>query len=821
MHCMNEISLINEAFTPLSEQKQRGQSAPAITEKSDRPIVMPVPADVPPCTGWFSKYGGKPSHMWDYRDEAGNLLMHVARYDPPDARKQIVPWSWDGQKWRPRGIMGDTPRPLYGLDRLGNDGRPVLLVEGEKAADAAARLFPHWAVVTSQGGSGAARRANWSPLAGRKVTIWPDNDAPGDTYARDAIREMEAVGVADVRIVTLPSDLPDGWDLADQLPSGFSAETLASLLAAAVAPAPSTIVMPPGFSMMPNGLYFTLEGKDDTPIWIAGPFEVIAETRDADGCEWGLLIRWQDRDHKTHEWVVPRSLAHGDGRELAVTLEWRGLSCSTDMHRQLRRFVAQVKTSSRLRCVDRAGWHDTEAGPAFALPGGEVFGTNALVLRPGRAATGQEFASSGTLDGWQSQISAYAVGNSRLACFISAAFAGPLLDIVGDQSGGFHLIGGSQTGKSTAAFVAGSVWGRGDKGGQVRAWRGTANGLEGIAAETSDTVLILDEMGQASSKEIGDIIYLLGNGASKVRADRTGAARSIRTWRSLFLSTGERDLESMMTEAGKQVMAGQEVRLVNIPAAPEGGFGLYESLHDMPSGGALSDHLRVMARTHYGTPSREFLRRLVSDRKRSPEKLAADIREAREKFLVHMPEGADGQVRSVANRFALVACAGELATRYGVTGWPSGEAVRAAGVCFKAWLDQRGGSGAREDQTAIARVRAFIEQHGDGRFTILDRDRANAEYASETARPTINRLGFKRRKGTRDQCEWEYLFLPEMWRSEVCRGMDPARAARALRDAGFLIPDGTGGRLTKKVSIPNMGGKMNAYLIKGSILGAE
>ncbi len=51
--------------------------------------------------------------------------------------------------------------------------------EGEKAADTAQRIFPDHVAVTSPGGAKAAGKADWGPLAGRRVVIWPDNDEPG------------------------------------------------------------------------------------------------------------------------------------------------------------------------------------------------------------------------------------------------------------------------------------------------------------------------------------------------------------------------------------------------------------------------------------------------------------------------------------------------------------------------------------------------------------------------------------------------------------------------------------------------------------------
>src|SRR5207248_5407942 len=133
---------------------------------------------------------------------------------------------------------------------------------------------------------------------------------------------------------------------------------------------------------------------------------------------------------------------------------------------------------------------------------------------------------------------------------ISAGFAGPLLDVTGDPSGGVHVTGKSQSGKTTLLCTTASIWGIGDAGGQIRTWRATANGLEGAAAASSDGVLILDELGEADARAASEIVYLLANETGKSRADRSGAARRRRTWRVLFLSSGEVTLQAKLAEAG-------------------------------------------------------------------------------------------------------------------------------------------------------------------------------------------------------------------------------------------------------------------------------
>jgi putative DNA primase/helicase len=119
-----------------------------------------------------------------------------------------------------------------------------------------------------------------------------------------------------------------------------------------------------------------------------------------------------------------------------------------------------------------------------------------------------------------------------------------------------------------------------------------------------------------------------------------------------------------------------------------------------------------------------------------------------------------------------VAAAGELASAWGITGWETGAAIHAAGMCFRAWLERRGGAGPQEDDAALAQVRHFIELHGEARFSPMD----------GSNRTTINRAGFRRTINGAEQ----YLILPEVFRREVCAGFDYRRVAHLLLERGFL-----------------------------------
>jgi hypothetical protein len=135
------------------------------------------------------------------------------------------------REWRRKGFSG--PRPLYGLDRLAaRPDAPVLVVEGEKTADAATRRFKDYVVVTSPSGSNAARKAEWSPLKGRRVVIWPDADEPGSKYA-DTVADLLQGIAASTEVVAIPSTMPRGLDLADNVPPGLNDDEISHLSAAA------------------------------------------------------------------------------------------------------------------------------------------------------------------------------------------------------------------------------------------------------------------------------------------------------------------------------------------------------------------------------------------------------------------------------------------------------------------------------------------------------------------------------------------------------------------------------------------------------------
>lgn len=659
-------------------------------------------------------------------------------------------------------------------------------------------------------------------------------------------KALAKAGAASVALVDVPSDWPTSWDVADPLPDGVTPDTLRAMVAGAEpvgedatpdgASAPGSTepvadadgaTWPPNFVMRRDGLFFlpppkrnprTDEEVAGDPTHLSAPFRVLSEARDAEGHGRALLLRWTDSDGLEQRFPLPRRMLHGDHGTLAGELEDRGLRCRTGQYirSRLADALAGVTTSVRIASADRTGWHKAGGRMAYVMADGTTFGDAAerVVLTGAGRGVEERVATGGSLRCWQDGVAAIAVGNARLALFVAAAFAPPLLEIVGVEGGGVHLLGGSSTGKSTCLEAAASVWGSPRMGQQVRSWRATANALEGAAVECSDALLALDEIGLCDGKDVSASLYMLTGGAGRGRADRTGALRASRTWRTLFLSTGEVSPADKIAETGGRSRAGQDVRCVSIPADAGAGRGVWQNLHGQRDGEALSNAVKAAGLAHHGHAARAFVEALTRMRTDKPAELARALRDSIEAFGrgLHVPKDADGQVRRVAQRFGLIAAAGDIAADMGILPWPEGEAERAAVACFMAWLGTRGGSGAAEDREALTAVRAFIGAHGASRFSTLLPAMEQDGEGEDSTRPVVNRAGWRRR--TKDG--WEYLVLPEVWRDEVCRGQDHQRVARQLDAAGFL-QRGEGKNLAARVSIPGED-RPRLYVVKPGLL---
>lgn len=730
---------------------------------------------------------GVPSHglrlAWDGRlivpvmDGAGKITS--LQFIKPDGDKRFLAGGKTGG--------GFFSIPASEEETAGPEAGPLLIAEGYATATSLHMGTEYGVLVAFNAGNlkQVAKLAR-AMHPDREIILCADNDAknennPGLTKAKEAAR------AAGVKLAACPA-LEDGTDFND-LHKSRGLEAVKAVVDSARKEQDYT--MPPGFYMIPTGpkagLYYTKlqPSGESEEMRLGPPLYVRGMTRDTDSASWGLLLEWADPDGKGHQWAMPAGLIFKEKADWFSQLADGGWLGVPPLKKPLARFLSEVRPPKRVRCVPSVGWH----GNVFMLPDavyGETGGEEVVLQSSTHAKL---YGTFGTLEGWQ-EVARLAAGNSRFTLALCAAFAGPLLHMAGLESGGFNFVGGSSTGKTTALRLAASVW---DGPSYVRSWRATDNALESVAALHNDTLLILDELGQASPKTVSECAYMLTNGQGKARANREGNAKKSHTWRLLFLSSGEGGLADKLSEIGLKPRAGQEVRLVDIEADAGAGFGAYDNIHGFATYSDISAHIQKQAAQHFGHAGRAFLE-AITDGTTTTVDIRASVADVTDRIC---PANADGQVRRVALRFAVCAVAGHCAVAAGIL--PATiDPAEAVTRCFTDWLTARGGTGAAEDTAILAAVRLFLEQHGAGRFEDMD---------AQAASRVLNRVGFKRAEGGRI----EFIILPESFKAEVVKGFNTSRAARVLAAAGWLRR-GESDRLTCKVTLPDMG-RASCYVI--------
>ncbi|KTD14773.1 inner membrane protein [Legionella gratiana] len=542
-----------------------------------------------------------------------------------------------------------------------------------------------------------------------------------------------------------------------------------------------------GGQSKPPGLYwhgFT-NGQDPKPIdtWVSSPIHANAITADERNESFGLLLRFIQPFGGWREWSMPMHLLKGNGDEMRGELLNLGVRINLDAKKHLNTWLMLQKPQCRTIAATRTGWHSN--GNAFVMPNKTIGDDN--VRFQSEYAAHDDFIQQGDIQKWREQIATRCSGNPILLLSVSTAFAAPLLLKAKQQSaggGGIHLIGKSSNGKTTALQVAASVWGG---PGYVRAWRATANGLEATAAALNDSLLVLDEISECDPREIGSIIYALANGQGKQRAKRNGGSRDSFRWRTIVLSSGERTLSAHMQEAGQNIKAGQEARLLNIPATDRA-YGTFDTLHGLNDGRAFADSMKQSTSLNFGVAGPEFIKKLLEDK----DNLSALY--ARFCKLSGFCS-SDGIESRAACLFALIALAGEKATEYGLTGWQEGEALEAAIELFNKWRDFRG-QGQTEMRQILQGIRHFIDRHGDSRFSGIDQKAIAYEGDNIDQRPVVrDRAGYwKDTNGGRI-----FLFNSSALQ-EAAIGFDLKIILQTLNDAQWII-EKDHGKNSKKVKV--------------------
>lgn len=242
------------------------------SKKSNWRPISPVPENTPKARHSHFHHGDA-SRVWEYR-RGKDLFGYVCRFDKSPKedgkpRKEVLPQTWCVDEGDDRGTrrwhwkQWEPPRPLYlpaGELAVEPALVPVVLVEGEKCAEAGHQLLPgEFDFVSWPGGCRTWHLADWSWLRGRVVYLWPDCDAQRlrlnqaereggvDPLTKPLVAEAKQPGFATMvsiggKLVSefectvfwcpipKPGAVSEGWDLADAIAGGWDAEQVRAFI---------------------------------------------------------------------------------------------------------------------------------------------------------------------------------------------------------------------------------------------------------------------------------------------------------------------------------------------------------------------------------------------------------------------------------------------------------------------------------------------------------------------------------------------------------------------------------------------------------------
>ncbi|WP_180179794.1 DUF927 domain-containing protein [Acinetobacter sp. YH12041] len=558
------------------------------------------------------------------------------------------------------------------------------------------------------------------------------------------------------------------------------------------------------FHITQDGLYFVDEDKNgiSQKRFISSPVLVVAKTRDDSSNNWGVLLKWKDDNEIEHTQALSMELFQTDGADLRKALSYQGVMIAPDQRARnlFQCYLMSYQTGQYALCVDRVGWHDD----VFVLPHKQIGQSSSdLIVYQANNALANHYQSRGTLEQWRSNVAQLAENHSLLAFSLCTAFAGQLLDPLNQQGGGFHIKGGSSKGKSTALNLASSVWGNPKQ--FYRTWRATGNALENTAYMHNDGFLVLDEIGEiANPKELGNIVYMLANGLGKGRMTKQITAKPMHQWKVIFLSSGEKSLKDIMTEQGQKTKLGQEIRLADIDI-DQSEYGIFDSIDFAEDAPKQAIELSKRMADCYGVAGIAWLEYLTNNKGERMDEARELLDQYRQVLTVNQSQG---HIVRVANYFALVATAGELATKANITGWKTGTAFNAVQKVFNQWLGSFEQVGDYENREIVTHVKAFFEANESSRFEAITPDPDHIERIN-------NRVGYWKIENG----EKIFYVLPEQFKNEVCKGYDSRKAARALLAYNLLEHDT--GKTSKTARIPSRKNAVKVYAVKEAIFSWE
>jgi hypothetical protein len=715
-----------------------------------------------------------------------------------------------------------TPPLAATLTALQDIATPLIWTEGEKKSLLLAQLghcvvgltgVDMWHDLAAKANDGSTRLhahiVRRYAVAGRAHVIVFDADArnpqkPGIMLAaRKLAGVLRALGAASVHLC-LPPDAGDAKGI-DDYAHKHGLEACAQLLATVREPIedidpdlgclPLThygdwytgsgaehLRMPRGYETERDGsLWHTedLARPDERKLVVEAPIVIARELKSLHTGELRLEVKFRDRRGVWRSVVVPREVT-GSQRELVAALRPHGALVDASSSSGVMKYLTAFERDNgalieQSLCASQTGWHrgqfvvggaplmaSADAQPIQLDGSPELLRIAAAVQPAPRSDVSKHVAAL-----------AEAIGTStECALVVHAALAAPLLHMLGVGNFAVHLSGDSSRGKTSMLRIAASVFGDPRSANWVASWNATLAGLEQRATLLNDLPQFYDEVGVASYELVQQMVYTLINGEGRTRSTREATARHTPRWRTVVLSTGERELVTETDPTGAQA------RVIGVSVR---GFG--------ELGARDIEAIVRECTTHYGALGRVWLEYLVS---RTVEQVDA-LREAHDAIASNLRSLA-GATNPLAQRSAAYFAAMALAEAEVSALWGLG-AEGGATVLEVAGERMRAASG---DDDRGQRVRPLAERIVD---TLRDWTAATPGcFPMCNAVPELATrvYGYRKADGT-------VAFIPSEMREYLKdKGLPLTRAVTAaLADFGWLVPEPGSKRPDGRVTVSN------------------
>ena len=776
--------------------------------------------------------------FYRYYSSTGVPVGCVVRCDKNiegDKVKSFAQFSYDRIKEKWQSSWSGEGQPLYNLQEIvRRTDAPVMIVEGEKTAEAAKNLFPDYVVTTSCMGSASARSSNWSFLRNRDVTIAPDNDATGAKYARtlhDILKRVEAKSLRGLDVKKLGrytivegkplqrnEPVPEKYDLADIAIDGWTADLINEWKDHKdFAPFFEVVRDVQAIRDLPRegeeclhieGINYKLNAKTSTLWWeqvkedkrsgeiiktwlpLSGYIKPTHCMEDANG-DHGFLAKIVTRRNKTVECFFSRDETASE-KDTTKTLLLKGLSIphiKTGNCYALNFYLNNFKPEFKAIGVDMVGWQG--ANETYMLPFVNDPRNSYLIkqeekkieyILQQKGVALRVLKKKGTLEEWKRTVGQLCRGNHLHSFAILVSLAAPALKLLGEEGGFFHYVGSTSVGKSTILEVSKSVWGYENLG----SFRVTDSSLESTCKNANDGVIFLDEIAEAKADDLFKIIYMLANGVTKGRADRNGNAKIVTHFTVLAQSTGEIGLEAKLAENKIQVKGGQLMRMAELDADRGKGLNTFDVLNVNPDTGTLftsgreqAEYLKTNAKENCGVVIDSFLKEVVP----KVNDYKDGLKEAKEKWLKRKLIGNEGvEVARMAKRFSTIFATGVIAVNFGIIPHSPEEVEACVDSMFTNWLERFGGDSPYEFKMIVTDLRKLVIEQQNSRF-------CNAHPTPEERENLPhNKAGYWKMEKD-ENGDW---FLSEFWLDtavfdrEVLKGRDKKAFFPLLVENGYV-----------------------------------